>query len=542
MESKNSRLKRRDLLTRVAAAGAATLLGARPMLAADAELEVDLSNPGPQISPHLYGHFIEHLGGVIYDGIWVGEKSKIPNERGVRKNFLDDMKGLGAPNIRWPGGCFADGYHWRDGIGEAAKRPRTATYWGSNVPPALKGAEPNWFGTQEFLRMCRSIGAAPYLAANMASGSPQEFHDWVGYCNARPGTVSLADERKANGDAEPFAVKYWGVGNEVWGCGGNMNPAEYVSLYKRFVSQLPPGDPLYLIACGPRGHSAGYDVTWTEGLFKALAEHRRVALSGLSLHYYTDLRPTEVPSNVSTPEQWSFVLKKGSLIEAALLENWKVMSEYDPKHQVKLVIDEWGPWYSHNPAFPAGFNLAQTVTLRDAAVTAMHFDIFNRHADKIAMANVAQTINCLNSLFIAHEAQYLRTPVYHVFAMYRAHMGATSIPAKVVGGEMKVNSTDGTVTLSRLSASASLTGKRLTISLTNPSTEDNVALRIRLAGPMRCSEGKGLVLTHADPAAANTFTAPNTVRPLPLPIEVTASTATVTLPKQSVASLQLQLS
>ncbi len=534
-------MNRRTCLHALAGIGSQLMFSPRWLMAADTEVEINPSNPGPEISPHVYGHFIEHLGGVIYDGIWVGKQSRIANIEGVRRRFVDDMKQLAAPNIRWPGGCFADGYHWRDGVGPVEKRPRTATYWGNEAPPALHGAEPNWFGTQEFLRLCRAIGATPYLAANMATGSPQEFHDWLSYCNAPAGTVSLADERKANGDAEPFAVKYWGIGNEVWGCGGNMKPAEYISWYKRFVTQLPPGDSLYLVACGPRGHSRNSDVEWTQGIFEALAGDRRVKMSALSMHFYTDFRPTDVPSDQSTPEQWYAVLKEGTRIETAILENWAVMSRYDPQHRLKFVVDEWGPWYSHNPKFVPGFQLVQSVTLRDAAVSAMHFDIFNRHADKIAMANVAQTINCLNSLFLAHEDKYVRTPVYHVFAMYKPHMGAASLPVKIQNGDLRVTSTKGQVTLPQLSASASLQGKRLTVTLTNPSAQDAVSVRLRLTGSFRPTEGNGIVLTHADPAATNTFSKPEEVKPVSLAVNISGNAAAVLLPKQSIARVQLEL-
>ena len=226
-------IRRRSFLKSGAAAGIATLAGVRPLAAADAEIEIDPSQAGPPISPHIYGHFIEHLGGVIYDGIWVGRNSKIPNVDGIRKQFVDDLKRIGAPNLRWPGGCFADGYHWRDGIGSADKRPRTYNYWENRMPAGLHAVETNAFGIHEFMRLCRLVGAEPYVAANVGSGTPQEFHDWVSYCNAPAGTLALADERARNGDKEPFNVKYWGVGNESWGCGGNMTGGEYMDGKRR---------------------------------------------------------------------------------------------------------------------------------------------------------------------------------------------------------------------------------------------------------------------------------------------------------------------
>ena len=215
------------------------LTASRLGLAADSVIDLAVEHPGAVINPSIYGHFIEHLGGVIYDGLWVGRESKIPNVDGLRKQFVDDMKRLGAPVLRWPGGCFADGYHWRDGIGPPASRPRTYNFWESRMPPGLHATETNQFGVHEFMHLCRLVGAEPYLAANVGSGTPREFHDWVSYCNAPSGTERLAAERAANGDAAPFGVKYWGVGNESWGCGGDMKPGEYAEQYRRFVTQFP---------------------------------------------------------------------------------------------------------------------------------------------------------------------------------------------------------------------------------------------------------------------------------------------------------------
>jgi alpha-L-arabinofuranosidase len=507
---------------------------ARRTFAADLELELSPAESGPEISPHIYGHFIEHLGGVIYDGIWVGKGSKIPNVDGIRKQFADDMKQLAAPNIRWPGGCFADDYHWTNGIGPLDKRPRTATYWGAQMPPELHGAEPNLFGTHEFMQLCRLTGAAPYLAANVASGSPQEFHDWISYCNAPTGTVTLADQRSANGDPKPFDVRFWGVGNESWNCGGMLKPAEYATLYRLFTSQIPPFGQPYLIACGPRGHSADNGVPWTEGFFEALQGGSvRPRVNGFSLHFYTDFRPTTVSSAESTPEEWYAVLNKGLIVEKAILNNWAVMKKYDPAGRTKFVIDEWGVWYSRSPQIAPGFNLAQIITLRDAVHTAMHFDIFNRHADKIAMANVAQTINCLHSLFLAHEDKYVRTPVYHVFEMYKPHMGAKSLQVK--------NLPQGSQDQPSLSASASVLEKQVTVTLTNPSVDAAQAVRLKLIGAVRPAEVQARVLTNQAMNAANTFAKPDEVHPVKLDVTVSGDALKLTLPAKSVAALRIRL-
>src|SRR5579871_1109675 len=320
-------MDRRDFLRASAFASVGLMTGAS---SAPAEIEITPQDTGPEISPHIYGQFIEHLGGVIYDGIWVGRNSKIPNIDGIRKQFVDDLKRIAVPNFRWPGGCFADGYHWRDGIGDPSRRPRTYNYWQASMPQGLDDTEPNHFGIHEFMNLCRLSGAEPYLAANMGSGSPQEFHDWVSYANAPVGTVSLANERAMNGSKEPFGVRFWGVGNESWGCGGDMTPQEYASLYRRFVTQFPAFPPKpFFIAVGPRGHSKDLDLGWTNGFFEAMQGHR-TRVDGLSIHYYTDFRNS--PEKVSTFDArgWYDVISRGpahrNRHRAALGRNGQVRS------------------------------------------------------------------------------------------------------------------------------------------------------------------------------------------------------------------------
>ena len=509
--------------------------------AADAAIELTPDRPGPVINPHIYGHFIEHLGGVIYDGIWVGRDSKIPNVNGMRKSFIDDMKRIAAPNLRWPGGCFADGYHWRDGIGPVAKRPRTYNYWEAQMPPGTSAAEPNHFGTHEFMELCRLLAAEPYLAANVGSGSPKEFHDWVNYCNAPPGSLTLADERAANGDKAPFNVRYWGVGNESWGCGGRMTPAEYARWYRQYTAQVPAYTRPVLIAVGPRGHSADTDIGWTTGYFEAMRGIRGALPDGLALHYYTDFRPTKVRAEASNAQEWYAVLHKGAKIEDIIEQHWAEMGKFDAEHRTRFVIDEWGTWYSEGRRIATRYILSQTITLRDAVHAAMTFDIYNRHADKILMANIAQTINCLHSLFTAQEDKYVRTPTYHVFAMYRPHMNGRLVAMKVTREHLSVPLLDGTGQLPAIAGSASIRERTLTVTLTNPSADAPITVRIRLAGAARPVEAHGTVLAHADPAAANTFTAPEEVAPKPLSASIAQDVITVTLPKQAVAALRIRL-
>ena len=534
---------RRRFVKSAAAAGIAAFAGLRPLQAADAEIEVDPTQPGPPINPHIYGHFIEHLGGVIYDGIWVGRDSRIPNVDGIRKQFVDDMKRIGAPNLRWPGGCFADGYHWRDGIGATAKRPRTYNYWENRMPRGLHAVESNAFGIHEFMRLCRLVGAEPYLAANVGSGNPQEFHDWVSYCNAPRGTLSLAEERGRNGDAEPFNVKYWGVGNESWGCGGNMSGGEYATQYRQYIAQVPVYVRPYFVATGPRGHSADGDLGWTEGFFGGLQNVRGlgVRVDGFALHYYTDFRQTAEDGASFDERGWYAVLHKGAHIEKVIDEHWAIMGKYDPQHRTKFVIDEWGNWYKGGTELGPEYILSQAITLRDALHAAMTFDIFNRHAEKIEMANVAQTINCLHSLFAAVGDKYARTPAYYTFEMYRPHMGGRLVPLKINLPEVTVPLLQGSASLPRLSGSASARDKSVTVTLTNPSLQESVVARIRLAGGARLREARATVLTHEDMRAANTFEKPSEVGLAPLAAQVSGDAATLTIPTKAAVAVSLQL-
>ncbi len=530
-------MNRRTLL-RAATAGVAAAL--RPAFAADADIELVPAASNPIISPHIYGHFIEHLGTVIYDGIWVGRDSKIANVDGIRRQFVDDMKRIGAPNFRWPGGCFADGYHWRDGIGPNP-RPRTYNFWQDRLPPGLDHTETNQFGIHEFMRLCRLTGAEPYLAANVGSGTPREFHDWVLYCNAPTGTVTLADERAANGDAQPFGVKWWGVGNESWGCGGDMKPQEYATQYRKFVTQFPAYAPKpYLVAVGPRGHSRDLDLAWTTGFFEAMQGGHRSAVDGLSLHYYTDFRNTKEKVSTFDARGWYDVIREGLRTEAVIERHWAAIDKFDPDHRTKLIVDEWGVWYPPGEETAPMHLLSQPLTLRDALHTAVSFDVFNRHADKVVMANVAQTINCLHSLFLASGDRYTRTPVFHVFEMYKNHMGAQSVALRARAEQLTVPSAAGTAKMPGISGSASLKAGRVTVTLTNPSLDAPLTARLHLPGAT-AAEARATVLTHSEPSARNTFDRPNEVTPAPLAATLRGSAVEVVLPKHAVVSLEIRV-
>jgi alpha-N-arabinofuranosidase len=533
-------MHRRAFLKAGATAAIGALAASRFALATDAELVLSPGEPGAVISPQIYGHFIEHLGGVIYDGVWVGRNSSIPNVDGIRKQFVDDMKRIGAPNLRWPGGCFADGYHWRDGIGKSSARPRTYNFWQRRMPAGLDATESNQFGIHEFMQLCRLIGAEPYVAANVGSGTPAEFHDWVSYCNAPVGTVSLADERAANGDQQPFGVRYWGVGNESWGCGGTMRPEEYATQYRKFVTQFPAYTAPFLVATGPRGHSADGDIGWTTGFFDAM--RGATPPDGFSIHFYTDLRPTPVKAVDFKANEWYEVLLRGVRLDKVIEDHWKEMEKFDAAHRTKLVIDEWGVWYAPGSEITPAYILSETITLRDAVHTGMTLDIFNRHAAKIAMANVAQTVNCIHSLFLAQGGNFVRTPVYHVFDMYRAHMGARQVPLSNPVPALDVPVLSSRAKLPGLSASASIRDRRLAVTLTNPSLDAALPVRLRLSGGGHATEARGRILTHNDMRATNTFANPDEVKPAAHPVKVVADGLELSVPKQAVVLVECEIS
>jgi alpha-L-arabinofuranosidase len=374
--------------------------------------------PIAEINPFLHGHFAEHLGELVYPGICVDEDCGIPNTGGIRDDVVAALRPLGIPVLRWPGGCFADDYHWRDGIGPRAARPlRINTHWGM-------AEEPNHFGTHEFVAFCRTIGAEPYFAGNVGSGTPQELRDWVEYCNFA-GRSTLADERRANGADEPFGIRLWGIGNENWGCGGNMSPEEYAALFCRFRTFVfnYPGTKVDAVACGPNGR----DWAWTRRFFECLKSHhtwsRMASVQGFAAHYYCGTAGT---ATEYTESQWLELLAKAYAMDGIIAGHRAIMDEYDPERKIKLLMDEWGTWHPVEKGKPAG-GLYQQNTIRDAGVAALTLDVFHNHADKLYMANIAQLINVLQTLLLVAEDRCVKTPTYHVFDLYRPHKGATAV-------------------------------------------------------------------------------------------------------------------
>jgi len=538
---------RRDFLKGLAACGvgAPGLKAESAPAESSAHIEILPDEPIGVIAPEIYGHFIEHLGGVIYDGVWVGEASKIPNEGGVRRAVIDALKAIHAPVVRWPGGCFADSYNWRDGIGSAAERKARSNFWGD--------MEPNSFGTEEFLRFCALIGAQPYLAANLRGLPAWDFEQWVEYCNSPAGSTTGAKLRADQGHPEPYDVRYWGVGNESWGCGGNFTPEEYGTEFRRYTAWLPQykdaqghDAPLHLVASGPSDR----DVDWTRRVLHSLAERGQIRSAyGLSLHYYTwnlsagltpDWNQGKRDALQFDELEWYELLSQGNAMDSTIRDHWAVMAESDPGHHIKLIVDEWGAWYRPGTEIGPKYALSQMLTLRDALLSGLTLDIFQRHADKVAMANAAQMINCLHSLMLAREDQFVLTPVYHVFKMYMAHMGALSVRTEFAAPPVSYDRHGRPGTLWGLQGSASLSGRKLTLSVVNPHASRTVDAEIVVRGAS-VANGTGQVLTNADLHAHNDFQHPDVVHPAPTALTIAGGRLRHEFPPASVTSLSLTL-
>lgn len=479
----------------------------------EANIWVHLKDKIGTINPNVYGHFIEHLGGCIYGGIWVGEGSEVPNTSGIRNDVLESLKKLNPPVVRWPGGCFADDYHWEDGIGPRSQRPRRVNYhWGQVV-------ETNEFGTHEFIKFCRMIGAEPYICGNVGTGQPRELRNWMEYCNY-PGNSTLAQKRAENGSPDPLGVKYWGVGNENWGCGGNFTPEDYCNEYRRFSTYLLRGfggNKPFLIACGPNGD----DISWTRRFFiKLLREYGRCPVDGYAIHYYCDIAGA---STEYTDDQWYSALASATRMEDIIKHQRAAMDVFDPDRNVGLVVDEWGAFHRADWRYTEGWKTIppedrgtnppywqQQNTLRDALMAALTLDIFNRHADKVVMSNIAQTVNVIQSLLLADGSRMIRTPTYHVYDLYKVHRGAQAIRMVVECPEISFG---GDRTFYGLAGSASISNGILNLTIVNPHVSESVDATINLCGDAEATEMAPTILAHQDIHAHNTFENPNEVTP-----------------------------
>jgi alpha-N-arabinofuranosidase len=522
---------------------------AAPM--ADSRVEILLDEPQGTISPNIYGHFTEHLGGVIYDGLWVGPKSKVPNVDGLRREVIEHMKKIQAPVVRYPGGCFADSYDWRDGIGPRDKRPRRTNFWNgadSDKSPATHRFEPNEFGTNEFVHFCKLIGAEPYLAANVRSLPAMEFQHWVEYCNSPAGSTTYADTRTAAGYPEPFNVRYWGVGNESWGCGGNFTPQEYAVEFRRYTAWLPQyGKPLALIASGPNTDEWFWTREFLEEIVRKGPGQLR-EIYGMALHHYAwnlsrgktnDWEKGKGDAVRFEPVDWYELLREGQRMEGLIEGHWQVTGEFDRDRRIKLIVDEWGPWYRPGSEATPGDILEQTPTLRDAVFSAMTLDIFNRHAGKVAMANCAQLINCLNSLYLAHEDRFVVTTVGRVFELYAGHQGGESLRAEFSAPQVSYERDGQSARFWGLNGSASLRGKNVLLTVVNPHVSEPREAEIVLRGAA-FSSGNVTTLTHTDIHARNTFDHRDAVMPAAAPL-TPGDRIVHTFPPASVSALAIQL-
>jgi alpha-N-arabinofuranosidase len=536
-------MNRREFLL---AGVALPLLAPRTSLAASATIDILPDEPIATINPDIYGHFTEHLGGCIYDGIWVGEHSKIPNIGGIRKELVDNLKRLKAPVIRWPGGCFADSYNWRDGVGPRNKRPTTTNFWANSpefkdVAGGPQKYEPNEFGTNEFARFCRLAGAEPYFADNLRGATASDFDSWVEYCNSPAGDTTLAALRAAGGDRDPLGVRFWGVGNESWGCGGNFTGDEYAVEFRRFIEWVPRYDvKLAFIASGPNQA----DYKWTRSFFEKLVEKGPRTLRdvyGFALHYYCGTTGSG-QANDFTTDDWYTLLNKADFMEELVRNHWQLMGEVDHQHQVKLVVDEWGAWHKTDPGIHSGYAFAYFPTLRDALVSGITLDIFNRHADKVTMAAAAQLINVIHASFVAAGDKFTMTPVGQVFEMYAAHQGGTSVRTEIATPRLGYP-TSGS--LQALSGSCSTHvnsthGKQAVLTIVNPDVQKTQEVEINVRGS-KISAMTATVLTAKDIHARNTFDQPKGVAPVRSTATVSGSPVAYRFAPASVTKLEMDL-
>ena len=466
-----------------------------------------------RIEPEIYGHFTEHIGGVFYDGIWVGEDSPVPNIRGLRLGIIEKLKAIGAPVIRWPGGCFAETYDWRDGIGPREDRPTRINWWQS-----YDGRyEPNSVGTHEFVDFCRLAGAEPYIAANITSLTPLAIRDWIDYCNSPAGSTTLARERERNGSAEPFNVRYWGVGNETWGGGGNMTGETYAHEFRRYAVIMKNACRDIELICSGANHS---DWHWANDVLRVL-EPSLKKMDGLSLHFYCGSAGNPLSF---TEEEWYRQLRQALDISRAIDRNWGFVVGYGMEKYARLVIDEWGCWhpagsgpsvhmkeYGIDPAPNnpdcVGNLFEQQSTMRDGIVAAATLNLFNNNAEKIRMAAVAQLVNNLHSLFLAGGDRLITTPTYHVFDMMKYHMGGEALRVSGDTGEILREK----YSVPNLSVSASVREGVLSVTLANLSVTEAAGVSLELSGLIPEREAEIFMLTAGDPHACNTYDEPEKV-------------------------------
>ncbi|NHZ82180.1 alpha-N-arabinofuranosidase [Massilia sp. CCM 8695] len=487
---------------------------------------IDAGKPGPVINKNVYGQFAEHLGTGIYEGMYVGTSSKIPNTKGWRNDVVGALKQLHVPLVRWPGGCFADEYHWKDGVGPRAKRPvKVNTNWGAVE-------ESNAVGTHEFFDLVDLLGADAYVNGNLGSGSVQEMADWVEYMTS-DSKSSLANLRRKNGREKPFKVAYFAIGNEAWGCGGNMTPEHYTNLYKNYETMLkaPKESRPLMIASGGND----YDTKWTD----VISKNAKAQTAGISFHYYTIPTGKWEGKGAATgfaEPHWISTLANTLKIESMIKNNVAVLDKNDPEKKIGLYVDEWGTWYDVETGTTPGF-LYQQNTLRDAVVAALNFNIFHQHADRVQMTNIAQMVNVLQAMILTEKDKMLLTPTYHAFHMYVPFQDATSLPVTVADDKAY---TLGETTIPGISASAARAKDgKLYLSLVNTNPGQPADVVVNVAGK-QLAGANGRVLTATAMDAHNTFQNPQAIKPAPFSAKASGGKLTVTVPAKAVVVVALE--
>ncbi len=485
-------------------------------------IQINALDKRSHINPEIYGHFSEHLGRCIYNGIYVGENSNIPNKNGVRTDIIEAFRQIRMPVLRWPGGCFADEYHWKDGVGEKSSRKKMInTNWGGVT-------EDNSFGTNEFFDLCEEIGCEPYLAGNLGSGTVQELAEWIEYITF-DGLSPMAELRRKNGRDKPWKLKYLGIGNENWGCGGNMRPEYYADEYRRYQSFCKnfSGNELFKIACGPSADDYG----WTEALMKSL---NKWLTKAISLHYYTV--PTgnwdkKGSATEFTSDEYYATIAGALRIEEMIVRHAEIIDRSDNTRGIGLIVDEWGCWYDVEPGTNPGF-LYQQNTMRDAIVAACSLNIFNSHSDRVIMANLAQTVNVLQAIILTEGEKLVKTPTYHVFDLYKEHQNGelvySHIENKQVGGEKKVP---------MISCSASVKNGVLTVTLANCSLDEEAEISCPVMG-FSANKAVARILT-GEVHEKNDFDEPERLVIKPHTVSLGENGFTVTLPPCSAAEITL---
>ncbi len=489
------------------------------------ELMIRDDSPQARIDPNVHGQFAEHLGRGIYEGIWVGEDSKIPNTRGYRNDVLAALKRLGVPVLRWPGGCFADEYHWRDGIGPRSQRPVDVnTNWGGVE-------ESNAFGTHEFFDFAELLGAQVYVNGNVGTGSPQEMAEWVEYITSDTKS-SLAELRRKNGRDKPWKLDFFGVGNETWGCGGTMRPEFSADVHRRYATfiRAPRDNRPKIIATGANASNT----PWTEALMRDANEH----LDALTLHYYTI--PTGKWDKKGSATQfdeaeWIITLSRTLRMDEVLANHSRIMDKYDPQNRIGLFVDEWGTWYDTEPGTNPDF-LFQQNSMRDALVAAINLNIFHRHAERVRMTNIAQMVNVLQAMILTRGDAMALTPTYHVFEMYKPFRGATNLSVEMASPRYRL----GEVEVPAVHVSAARgddTQMHVGIANLDPHRSAAFTLHLRKAKPKKAS---ARVLTAPTMQAFNNFKQPSTVTPREVAATKTGNQVTLTVPAKSVAIVSIE--